>query len=167
METKFNDLKAKHLQLVTAQVQLRNNLQEKASVLVQEYFKSLSLPADRWFIAQNEPRAYVEIGVLNAKGEFEPAYLPRLQLDSNYRLNFLIVTTLDDTPITGGYRHGVSVSLYYEGAKLYALVGAGDDASTFAVPSKPEGFSEVCEAIKSLIIAGIDKSMPKVVLESK
>lgn len=165
METKFDDLKAKHLQLVTAQLQLRNNLQEKASVLVQEYFKSLSLPADRWFIAQNEPRAYVEIGVLNAKGEFEPVYLPRLQLDSNYRLNFLIVTTLDDTPITGGHRHGVSISLYYEGSKLYAVVGAGDDASTCEVSSKPEGFAKVCEAIKSLIISGIEKSMPKAVLE--
>ncbi|HDL7449378.1 TPA: hypothetical protein PXN62_003030 [Yersinia enterocolitica] len=164
METTFSDLKAKHLQLVDAQKKLRHSLQEKATILLNEYSESLSLPAGSWFNSQDKLRPYVEMGIWNAEGKFETGAFSRLQLDDNYRLNFVIATTLDDTQLTGGYRHGVDTSLGYDGAVLCAIVGTGDDSIVILVPQSPGGFSEVCSTIKALISRDIDKAMPNAII---
>ncbi|HHG9960374.1 TPA: hypothetical protein ACPZLH_001550 [Yersinia enterocolitica] len=164
METTFSDLKAKHLQLVDARKKLRHSLQEKAAILLNEYSESLSLPAGNWFNSQDKPRPYVEMGIWNAEGKFEAGAFPRLQLDDNYRLNFVIATALDDTRLTGGHRHGVDISLGYDGAVLYTIVGTGDDSTVVLVSQTPGGFCEVCSTIKSLISLEIDKAMPNAIL---
>ncbi|MCZ4675970.1 hypothetical protein O4O00_16450 [Citrobacter sedlakii] len=161
MEMTFNDLKEKHLNLIKSQWKLREKLQDKASELLREYTESLSLPSDVWTDSQGRVHPYVEIGVWVGSGKFEATPLPRLQMDENYSLNFVIATTLDDSPMTGGYRHGVSISLRYEGVFLYASVGSGDDIVHLQVSSKPGGFFEVCAAVKQLISIGIDRATPK------
>lgn len=160
METTFNDLKQKHLKLVETQWKLREGLQDKAGVLLEEYADSLSLPAKTWTDAEGGERSYVEIGVLTAQGKFEAVPLPRLQMDNDYVLHFVIATTLDDTKMTGGYRHGVSISLQYSGPFLYASVGSGEDSTSFQVSSRPGGFFEVCGAIKQLINIGLERLTP-------
>ncbi|AOF18343.1 hypothetical protein BED35_07505 [Yersinia enterocolitica] len=164
METTFSDLKAKHLQLVDAQKKLRLSLQEKAAILLNEYSESLSLPAGNWFNSQDKPRPYVEMGIWNADGKFEASAFSRLQLDEKYRLNFVIATTLDDTRLTGGYRHGVDISLGYDGAILDAIIGTSDDSTVVLVSQSLSGFSEVCATIKALISLDIDKAMPNAII---
>ncbi|ECC3607316.1 hypothetical protein AA23_00530 [Salmonella enterica subsp. enterica] len=160
METTFSELKAKHLKLLETQWQLREQLQDKAGELLREYAESLSLPADTWTDSLGKIHPYVDIGTWSGPGKFEPVPLARLQMDDNYSLNFVIATTLDDTPMTGGYRHGVNVTLRYEKYQLYASVGSGDDAVIIPVSSKPGGFFEVCAAIKQLINIAIERATP-------
>ncbi|EBG2976111.1 hypothetical protein FIR78_24570, partial [Salmonella enterica subsp. enterica] len=64
------------------------------------------------------------------------------------------------TPMTGGYRHGVNVTLRYEKYQLYASVGSGDDVVIIPVSSKPGGFFETCAAIKQLINIAIERATP-------
>lgn len=85
-------------------------------------------------------------------------------MDDEYVLNFVIATTLDDSPLTGGYRHGISVSLFYQGVTLYASVGSGDDVATFMVSPSDGGFYEVCAAIKQLISIAIDRATPSAII---
>ncbi|WP_440863073.1 hypothetical protein [Symbiopectobacterium purcellii] len=164
METTFNDLKEKHLKLIETQWCLREHLQDKAGDLLREYAESLSLPATSWTDSQGKAHPYVETGVWSSPGKFEATPLLRLQMDANYSLNFVIATTLDDSPMTGGYRHGVSVSLRYEHVALYAFIGSGDDTVQLQVSPKPGGFFEVCAAIKQLITISIDRATPAAVL---
>ncbi|MGQ5735323.1 hypothetical protein ACUNI2_26540 [Serratia sp. IR-2025] len=164
MDMTFNDLKEKHLKLRQTQWQLREKLQDKACDLVREYSESLSLPSDVWKDSEGNDYPYVEIGVWKKPGEFEPTPFPRLPMDENYILNFVISTTLDDSPVTGGHRHGVSVALYYDHVVLCASVGSGDDVALFTVSPKPGGFFEVCAAIKALINTSIVRATPKAVI---
>ncbi|MGB8665629.1 MAG: hypothetical protein WCD24_12900 [Serratia inhibens] len=164
MDMTFNDLKEKHLKLRQTQWQLREKLQDKACDLVREYSESLSLPSDVWKDSEGNDYPYVEIGVWKKPGEFEPTPFPRLPMDENYILNFVISTTLDDSPVTGGHRHGVSVALYYDHVVLCASVGSGDDIALFTVSPKPGGFFEVCAAIKALINTSIVRATPKAVI---
>lgn len=157
----FNDLKEKHLKLGQTQWKLREKLQGKACELVREYSESLSLPSDVWKDSEGNEHPYVEIGVWKKPGEFESVSLPRLPMDENYTLNFVISTTLDDSPLTGGHRHGVSVALHYDNVVLCASVGSGDDTAYFNVSPNPGGFYEVCGAIKALINTAIVRATPK------
>lgn len=165
METTFSDLKAKHLKLIEAQWKLRDHLQDMAGKLVQEYIESLCLPAETWSDSQGHKYPYVELGVWKEPSKFEVTPLPRIGVDKDYKLNFVIATTLDDNSMTGGYRHGVSVSLWYENVFLYASVGTGDDIVHFQVSPKAGGFFEVCAAIKALINAAIEKATPKAIFQ--
>ena len=160
MELTFKDLKEKRLKLVEAQWKLLDKLQERASQLLQEYSDSLGLTSREWIGSDGTRWPYVDIGVWEDKGKFLPALIPQLDMDSNYHVNFVIATTLDDSPLTGGYRHGVSVSIWYENASYYVSVGAGTDATCFPVSPHPGGFHQVCSAIKALINASMDRSMP-------
>jgi len=164
IDMKFNDLKEKHLQLKRTQSQLREKLQNNACDLSREYAESLSLPSATWKDAQGNEYPYVEIGVWKNPGEFEPTPFPRLPMDENYILNFVIATTLDDSPVTGGYRHGVSVALYYDRTVLCASVGSGDDIALFTVSPNPGGYFEVCAAIKALINTSIVRATPQAVI---
>lgn len=164
MEMTFNDLKVKHLKLIETQWQLRERLQDKAGDLLREYAESLSLPAGSWTDSRGKEHPYVEIGVWSAPGKFEVTPLPRLQMDENYSLNFVVATTLDDSPMTGGHRQGVSVSLRYEHVCLHVSIGSGDDTVHLQVSPKPGGFFEVCAAIKQLINIAIDRATPSAVL---
>ena len=161
MELTFKDLKEKRQKLVEAQWKLQDKLQEKASELLQEYSNSLGLTSREWIGSDGTRWPYVDIGVWEDKGKFLPAFIPQLNMDSNYHLNFVIATTLDDSPLTGGYRQGISISLWYENSSFYAEVGAGNDISRFPVSSHPGGFYQVCNAIKTLINASMDRSMPE------
>lgn len=162
METTFSDLKAKHLKLLETKWKIKDKLQSKAGELLAEYIASLKVPSESWVDANGEHHQYVDIGVWRAPNEFEPVPIPMLQTDENNALSFVIATTLDDSPLSGGYRHGVSITLWFEGAILCALVGSGDDASAFYVSQNKGGFFEVCGAIKALITSSIDRSFPKV-----
>ncbi|SMG37377.1 hypothetical protein [Cedecea sp. NFIX57] len=164
METTFNDLKEKHLKLIETQWKLRERLQDNAGDLLREYAESLYLPATSWTDSQGKVHPYVEIGTWSAPNKFEAIPLPRLQMDENYSLNFVIATTLDDSPMTGGHRHGVSISLRYEHVFLYASIGSGEDTMQLQVSPKPGGFFEVCAAIKQLINISIDRATPAAVL---
>jgi hypothetical protein len=165
MGTTFNDLKGKHLKLIESQWKLREKLQSKAGELKREYMASLSLPVSgTWVDAQGKERPYVEIGVWKEPGKFASEPLPRLVMDDEYVLNFVIATTLDDSPLTGGYRHGISVSLFYLGVTLYASVGSGDDVATFMVSPSDGGFYEVCATIKQLISIAIDRATPSAII---
>ncbi|VVT53954.1 hypothetical protein UYSO10_4970 [Kosakonia radicincitans] len=165
METTFNDLKAKHLKLVESQWKLREKLHSRARDLLTEYTRSLSLPlSGTWLDSQGKERPYVEIGVWKEPGKFTAESFPRLPMDEEYKLNFVVATTLDDTQITGGYRHGISLSLWYEGPVLYTAVGSGDDVAIFMVSPNEGGFYEVCAAIKLLISIAIDRSMPSAII---
>ena len=104
----------------------------------------------------------MDIGIWEEEGKFFPVLIPQLNMDSRYHLNFVIATTLDDSPLTGGYRQGVSISLWYENSSFYAEVGSGDDVSRFSVSSQPGGFYQVCNAIKALISSSMDRAMPDI-----
>lgn len=160
MELTFKDLKEKRAKLVDAQWKLQDKLQERASQLLQEYSDSLGLTSREWIGSDGTRRPYVDIGVWEGKGKFLPTFIPQLEMDNNYLLNFVIATTLDDSPLTGGYRQGVSISIWYENASYYASVGAGEDAACFPVSPHPGGFHQVSGAIKALINASMDRAMP-------
>ncbi|MGQ6402850.1 hypothetical protein [Serratia marcescens] len=164
MDMKFNDLKEKHLQLKRTQWQLREKLQNNACDLFREYVESLSLPSATWKDAQGKEYPYVEIGIWKNPGEFDPTPFPRLQVDDNHRLFFVIATTLDDSPTTGGYRQGISISLWYEQSILLAAVGSGDDTVLLQVSPQPGGYFEVCAAIKALISTAIVRATPNAVI---
>lgn len=161
MSITFNELKEKHLQLGRAQWDLRRKLQNMAGKLLFEYGDSLSLPSIEWVDSKGDSHPYVEMGVWNTKnGEFDMCRPPQLTMDDDYILHFAIATTLDDHPLTGGYRQGVSVSLWYDHAQLNVNVGDGNEMAHFLVSGDDGGFFEVCAAIKALINLAIDKSMP-------
>ncbi|EMQ2080979.1 Uncharacterised protein [Yersinia enterocolitica] len=164
MDMKFNDLKEKHLKLKRAQWQLREKLQSKACDLFHEYSESLSLPSETWQDSQGNFHPYVKIGVWTNPRKFESTPFPGLQMDEEYRLNFVISTTLDDSPMTGGYQHGVSISLWYDHVVLYAAVGGGDDTIILQVSPLPGGFLEVCAAIKALIDTAIARATPSAII---
>ncbi len=164
MELTFKDLKEKRTKLVEAQWKLQDKLQDKASELLREYSDSLGLASREWTGSDGTRWPYVDIGIWEEKGKFFPVLIRQLNMDSHYHLNFVIATTLDDSPLTGGYRHGISISLWYESSSFYAEVGSGDDVARFAVSSQPGGFYQVCNAIKALISASLDRSMPDVPL---
>lgn len=164
IDMKFNDLKEKHLKLKRTQWQLRERLQNNACDLFREYSESLSLPSDTWQDAQGNSYPYVEIGIWKEPGEFELTPFPRLPMDENYLLNFVISTTLDDSPVTGGYRQGISISLWYDQSVLRAAVGSGDDIVHLQVSPQPGGFFEVCAAIKALINKAMVRATPSAVI---
>lgn len=164
METKFKDLKAKHLSFTEAKWKLRDALQQRASQLVNEYMDSLELPAKMWGDSNGASHNYVQVGKINAAGDFEALPYPRLDLDEKYLMNFVIATTLNDDPMRGGAMHCINVSLWYDYVSLRAAVGSGDYMSTFSVSPNPGGFYEVCGAIKQLISIAIDKAMPSGVI---
>lgn len=164
MEMTFDDLKKKHLKAVEAKWKLRATLQDKAGQLLNEYIESLCLPAITWMDSGGKNYPYVDIGLWPGQGEFKATPLACLPMDNLCNLNFVIATTLDDSPATGGYMQGVSITLrYYDGVSFYALVGTGKDLSCFQVPSKPGGFCEVCAAIKRLIDTALERATPTVV----
>ncbi|NMP26867.1 hypothetical protein GW590_08320 [Rahnella sp. SAP-1] len=167
METTFSDLKAKHLKLVEAQWKLKDHLQDMARKLFQEYAESLCLPAETWSSSQGHKYPYVELGIWKEPSKFEVTPLPRIGLDKDYKLNFVIATTLDDNPTTGGYRQGVSVSIWYETVFLCASVGSGDDTAYFQVSPQAGGFFEVSAAIKALINGAIEKATPKAIFSKE
>lgn len=164
IDMKFNDLKEKHLKLKRTQWQLREKLQNNAHDLFREYSESLSLPSDTWQDAQGNAHPYVEVGIWKEPGEFELTPFPRLPMDEDYLLNFVICTTLDDSPVTGGYRQGISISLWYDKSVLRAAVGSGDDTAYFQVSPQPGGFFEVCAAIKALINTAMVRATPSAIL---
>ncbi|MGR7617313.1 hypothetical protein [Klebsiella aerogenes] len=161
MELTFKDLKEKRQKLVEAQWKLQDKLQERAGQLLGEYSDSLALTSREWTDSDGIRRPYVDIGIWGEKGKFIPTFIPQLKMDSNYHLNFVIATTLDDSPLTGGYRHGVSISLWYESSSFYAEVGTGNDTSRFPVSMHAGGFYQVCNAIKTLINASMERAMPE------
>ncbi|WP_248005676.1 hypothetical protein [Hafnia alvei] len=160
----FSDLKAKHLQLIETKWKVKDKLQSKVGELLGEYVDSLKVPEESWKDASGNYHKYVEIGAWKSPGKFEPVPIPMLQIDENNALSFVIATTLDDNPLSGGYRHGVSITLWFEGAVLCALVGTGDDSSCFNVSQTKGGFYEVCAAIKALICLAIDRASPKALI---
>lgn len=165
MEMTFDDLKKKHLKAVEAKWKLRATLQDKAGQLLNEYIESLCLPAITWMDSGGKNYPYVEIGLWSGQGEFIATPLSCLPMDNLCNLNFVIATTLDDSPATGGYIEGVSITLrYYDGVSCYALVGIGEDLTCFQVSSKPGGFCEVCAAIKRLINMALERATPIVVV---
>lgn len=160
MDLTHKDLKEKHQKLIDAKWKLQDKLQERASQLLQEYSDSLALTSSEWTDSDGVKRPYVDIGIWEGKGNFSPILLPRLQMDGNYHLNFVIATTLDDSPLTGGGKHGVSISICYENASYYVSVGSGSDTTYLPVSPNPGGFYQVCGAIKALINASLDRAMP-------
>ncbi|MCH9271082.1 hypothetical protein [Pantoea ananatis] len=164
MELTHSDLKEKHIKLVDTQWKLREKLQEKAAQLLQEYIASLSLNSSFWTDSEGNKRSYAEIGEVNSSGEFLPVPFPRLGMDKDYKVNFVLATVMDDSPMTGGARHGVNISLMYADYRLWATVGSGDDAVAFPVSEADGGFFEVCAAIKAMINYSLDSAMPKVSL---
>ncbi|HCB1850921.1 TPA: hypothetical protein MYQ28_001142 [Citrobacter freundii] len=162
MELTFKDLKEKRTKLVEAQWKLQDKLQEKASELLREYSGSLDLTSREWTGSDGTRWPYVDIGIWEEEGKFFPVLIPQLNMDSRYHLNFVIATTLDDSPLTGGYRQGVSISLWYENSSFYAEVGSGDDVSRLSVSSQLGGFYQVCNAIKALISSSMDRAMPDI-----
>ncbi|MDL4073762.1 hypothetical protein [Klebsiella quasipneumoniae] len=160
MDLTYKNLKEKHQKLIDAKWKLQDKLQERASQLLREYSDSLALTSTEWTDSDGVKRPYVDIGVWEGKGNFSPILLPRLQMDGDYHLNFVIATTLDDSPLTGGGKHGVSVSIWYENASYYVSVGSGSDTTYLPVSPNPGGFYQVCGAIKALINASLDRAMP-------
>ncbi|MGK3164722.1 hypothetical protein ACI6PW_23360 [Serratia marcescens] len=162
MEVTFLDLKEKFLTLEKKKWQLRDKLQHKASELVNELVYSLGLDSNTWIDSQGKHHAYVGVGVWKSTNEFENVPFPRLQMDEKYNLNFVLVITLDDNALTGGARHGVSVSLWYVGSILHVTIGAGDDIQNFQVSDigGVGAFAEVCSGIKAIILLSIERSQP-------
>jgi hypothetical protein len=65
--------------------------------------------ATSWFDSEGKSHPYVEVGMWVEPGKFKPRHIPLLPLGENYRLNFVIATTLNDSPLTGGGYHGVTL----------------------------------------------------------
>ncbi|EDY2188801.1 hypothetical protein GTE46_005480 [Salmonella enterica subsp. enterica] len=157
----FSELKKRHLELHSACKEFRSHLRGMAKQLMTEYIQSLLLPADTWKDCKGKSRPYVDTGVWVSRDEheFKSVPIPELDLDGSFVLNFVVITTLDDHPITGGFSHGVDVSLWYEGEKLYVLVGFGKNAATFYV-SPQDNFHEVVAAIKLTLYLDMEDSRP-------
>lgn len=160
MSVTFNDIKAKNKKLTERLWELREKLQNEAARLVSEYSDSLSLTNDVWRNSRGEDRPYIQIGIMDNDKKFTPEHVARLRLDEDYYLRFVLATTVDDTPLTGGQIYCVSIALWHDNFWLNASVGSGQAQTTFRVSERPGGFSETCTAIKSLICNALDESMP-------
>lgn len=156
----FNDLKRKNGELTFRVRELQQKLQDEASRLVREYSDSLFLPDQFWKDSRGESRPYVQVGLLENAREFVPKQLARLHVDEKHVLRFVIATTIDDNPITGGKLYCNSIALWFEGTQLYASVAQGNEHLIYGVSQKPGGFSEVCGAISSVIYKALNDAMP-------
>lgn len=162
MEITFLELKSKYLALEKKKWELRDRLQHKAAELTNELVYSLGLDSNTWIDAEGKHQPYVEVGAWSSAGMFERCPFPRLLMDDADHLNFALAITLDDTPLTGGARHALGVSLWYVGSSLHATIGVGENQQNFQVSDigGVGAFAEVCAGIKAIIVLAIDRSLP-------
>ncbi|EIP3426174.1 hypothetical protein LSE82_005037 [Salmonella enterica] len=158
----FDDIKKRHLALHRACIEYRGKLRSVARSLVCEYSRSLSLPADSWKDWQGKVHQYVETGVWDTSGErgFKPVAIAELQPGDDYSLRFVVSTTLDDNPVTGGFTHGIDIMLRYESGIMCVQVGDGQNSMMFYL-SQDDGFNEITSAMKRMICLDMDKSVPE------
>lgn len=162
MEVTFLELKERYLALEKKKWALQDKLQHKAAELVSELVYSLGLDSNTWTDAEGKHHPYAAVGVWDSAGVFEQCPFPRLKMDDNHSLNFALAITLDDTPLTGGARSALNVSLWYVGSILHATIGVGENQQDFLVSDMGGvgAFSDVCSGIKGIVVLAIERSQP-------
>lgn len=135
----------------------KEELRVIARKVYDDYEESLKLDKAHWADVNGFKRQYVTIGLKNDKGLYQVVPFAMLLLDKDYKLNFLIATTVDDSLEGDGYQHLVSISLYKEAGLIYVDVGAGEKSLVISDPEADAAFYDVSKAIKQVIIKAFDE----------
>ncbi len=158
MSITFEDIKRQRINLGKKYDLRKAELQKHGYKLINEYRNSLSLPSDTWRDSAGDEYSYVSVGDVNEKGEFHKKSLASFILSDDYVLKFKIATTVDDTPLTGGDLHAISISMWKTGGNLHVDVGNGQKELIISSPSEEDAFIEACSAIKQLIMISFTDS---------
>ncbi|PHM61184.1 hypothetical protein [Xenorhabdus ishibashii] len=158
MSITYEDIKKQRANLESKYRLRKAELQKYGHKLVHEYCASLSLTNSVWRDSEGDEYSYVSIGSVDEKGKFHKKPLESLSLSENYELKFKIATTVDDSPLTGGDLHAVSISMWIINGNLHVDVGGGQKEFIISSPSEEGVFIEVCSAIKQLIIMSFTDS---------
>ncbi|HDM8093494.1 TPA: hypothetical protein PXN44_004393 [Yersinia enterocolitica] len=154
MTITYADIKQQKIKLDEGRQARRVKLQRDVGNLMNAYRDSLSLEYPQWFDKGDVARPYVTVGFFNDNKRYEKTSIASLQLDKEHKISFLISTVVDDSP-TKGDHYIISVSLYYNAGVLIAEIGDGQCNISVANPDAEDGFTEVIEEIKQLIITGL------------
>ncbi|CDH26409.1 hypothetical protein [Xenorhabdus bovienii] len=158
MSITYEDIKKQRANLESKYRLRKANLQSNGIKLIKEYRDSLSLPNDVWRDSEGEDRGYISIGIFDDKGQFQEKVWPLLALDNDYKLKFKVATVVDDSPLTGGERHVVSISMWIIDGNLHVDVGSGQNEFIIPSPSEDNAFIEVCTAMKQLLMMSVTDS---------
>ncbi|WP_147299034.1 hypothetical protein [Xenorhabdus cabanillasii] len=158
MSITYEDIKKQRTNLESKYRLRKAELQKYGHKLVHEYRDSLSLPNMVWRDSKGDEYSYISIGIVDEKGKFHKKPLESFTLNENYELKFKIATTVDDTPLTGGDLHAVSISMWVEDGNIHVDVGNGQKECIISSPAEDNAFIEACSAIKQLLMMSFTDS---------
>ncbi|MBD2804997.1 hypothetical protein ABLB84_18400 [Xenorhabdus szentirmaii] len=76
-----------------------NRIYKEATELIEAYKHSLELDNESWTDVQGVAKPYVMAGIMS-EYSFEQKIPANIKLTSDYHLNFIIATVIDDSPST-------------------------------------------------------------------
>lgn len=136
----------------------QNELRSTAQKIFDDYEESLELESAYFFDGAGAKHSYVRTGFKNEKGELEHMLIDGLSLDKDYKLNFLIYTVIDNSPVGNWYQHAVSISLYKEAGEFFVEVGTEKKIFRVNDPDADGAFYGVSNAIKDQIVKAFTDS---------
>ena len=155
MSITYEDIKKQRIKLDELYSKRQRKLQDLAYKLIGEYKESLSLPSDVWRDGNKVDRAYVTVGSINEKGNFQHGAIASCRLDADYKIKFVVSTVVDDNPVTGGQHYLLTISMWYENGDLVVDVSKGLKQVIVSSPDQEYAFTEVCEAMKQILLSGL------------
>lgn len=155
MSITYEDIKNQRIKLDQLYSKRQRKLQDLAYKLVGEYRESLSLPSEVWRDANKVERAYVTIGSINDKGNYQQGSINTVRLDNEYKVKFVVSTVVDDNPLTGGQHYLLTIAMWYENGEVVVDVSKGLKQIIVSSPDQEYAFTEACDAMKQVLLSGL------------
>ncbi|KMV67642.1 hypothetical protein WB66_12275 [bacteria symbiont BFo1 of Frankliniella occidentalis] len=155
MSITYEDIKRQRIKLDELYSKRQRNLQDLAYKLVGEYKESLSLPSDVWRDSNQVDRAYVTVGSVNEKGNYQQGAIANCRLDADYKIRFVVSTVVDDSPLAGGQHYLLNIAMWFENGDVVVDVSKGLRQVVVSSPQQEYAFTEVCEIMKQVLLSGL------------
>lgn len=155
MSIRYDDIRKQKTKLDEKYQRRWKLLQDLGYKLTSEFRGSLSLPSQTWFDNAGNEMPYVSIGIINEHGKFQKMPLASINLDDGLALNFKISTVIDDALLSGVPFHILTISMWCGNSTLIVDLASGKKKLLVSEPYDDLAFSEVCAAMKEIILSSV------------